>query len=295
EGWISFDSAVADLGFGHKTLSGKVSGSGGQTPEGLELDADVELDSILVGRGEITDVTGRLVKSPGSDRMRVNELMGRVYEGRLYGLAEIELSDPLEYALSFSVEDVQIEGLMKAGRDSAEESPQDDSDISGLLTGKLEYRAVAGDSDTQQAAGRLRISDGKLYRLPVPLELLYVVTLTLPGEGAFTSGDVQYELKGQELTFREIHLRGPALSVVGSGQLNLRTEQLRLNFITGPPGKVPRLAAEIDEMLKPISRELAEIRISGTLSNPGPPRTVTFGSLQDAINRLLNPESPPEP
>ncbi|MGC9454792.1 MAG: hypothetical protein ACP5HU_07990, partial [Phycisphaerae bacterium] len=294
EGWVSFDSAVVDLGFGHKTLSGKVTGSGGRTDEGLELDADVELDSVLVGRGEITDVTGHLVKSAASERIRVNELMGKVYEGRLYGLAEIELSDPLEYALSFSVEDVKLEGLVQAGRGSQREESSED-EISGLLTGKLEYRAIAGDSDSQQAAGRLRISDGNLYRLPVPLELLYVVTLTLPGESAFTSGDVQYELHGQELTFREIHLRGPAVSVVGSGQLDLQTEQLRLNFITGPPGKVPRLAAEIDEVLKPIARELAEIRISGTLSNPGPPRTVTLGSVQDAINRLLNPESAAEP
>lgn len=295
EGWVAFDAAVADLGFGHKTLSGKVTGSAGRAAEGLEIDAQVALDSVLVGRGKMTDVTGHLVKTPGSSRMRINDLLGKVYQGRLYGLAEIELSDPLEYALSFSVEDVKLEGLVTAGRDPSAEERPGDSEISGLLTGKLEYRATAGDGDSQQAAGRFRIKDGKLYRLPVPLEMLYVITLTLPGDAAFTSGDVQYELHGHELTFREIHLRGPAVSVVGSGQLNLQTEQLRLNFITGPPGKVPRLAAELDEVLKPIARELAEIRISGTLSNPGPPRTVTLGSLQDAINRLLNPETPAEP
>jgi hypothetical protein len=289
EGWIAFDGAVMDLGFGHKTVSGKVTGTGGRTADGLELDAQVALDRVLVGQREITEVTGHLIKAAGNSRMRVNELLARAYGGRLYGLAELQLSDPLEYALSLSVEGVNLEGLVEAGRKPAEGEPEEPG-IAGNLAGKLEYRATAGRPDSQQAAGRLRISDGKLYRLPVPLELLYVVTLTLPGEAAFTEGDLQYELHGQELTFREIHLRGPALSVVGSGQMHMGTERLRLNFLAGPPGKVPRIAAELEEVLKPIARELAEIRISGTLSNPGEPRTVTFGSLQDAINRLLNPD-----
>ena len=291
---MAFDGAVMDLGFGHKTVSGKVTGSGGRTAEGLQLDARVALDRVLVGQREMTEVTGQLIKPAGNSRMRINDLLAKAYGGRLYGLAEVQLSEPLEYALSVSVEGVKLEGLVAAGRRVTDDE-QDESEIAGTLAGKLEYRATAGRPDSRQAAGRLRITDGKLYRLPVPLELLYVVTLTLPGEGAFTEGDVQYELHGQELTFREIHLHGPALSVVGSGQMNMGTERLRLNFLAGPPGKVPRIAAELDELLRPIARELVEIRIEGTLSNPGEPRTVAFGSLQDAINRLLNPESGSEP
>jgi hypothetical protein len=288
EGWIAFDGAVMDLGFGHKTVSGKVTGSGGRTADGLELDAQVALDRVLVGQRAITEVTGHLIKPAGNTRIRVNDLLARAFGGRLYGLAEIQLSDPLEYAMSLSMEGVKLEGLVKAGRTT--DGDAEEPEIAGNLAGKLEYRTTSGRPESQQAAGRLRISDGKLYRLPVPLELLHVVTLTLPGEAAFTEGDVQYELHGQELTFREIHLRGPALSVVGSGQMHMGTERLRLNFLAGPPGKVPRIAAELDEVLKPIARELAEIRITGTLSNPSEPRTVTCGSLQDAINRLLNPE-----
>ncbi len=290
EGRADFDDVVVDLGFGHKTLSGSVSGSGETTEEGLGLDARFALNRILVGKGEITDVTGQIVKPASSSRIRVNDILGNVYGGRMYGRGEIELSAPLEYALSLSVEDVEIEGLIEAGRGPAGDGESHESDVSGKLAGTIEYRTFAGRPESQQSTGRLRIYNGKLYRLPVPLELLYVVTLTVPGDAAFTDGNVLYELQGNDLTFREIHLRGPVLSVVGSGRLDMDTECLRLNFLTGPPGKVPRIAAELYGMLKPISRELVELRISGTLSEPGPPRTVTLGSLQNVINRLLNPE-----
>ena len=284
EGKVRFKEAALNLDFGRRTASGTVSGSAGRDATGLRLDAAIALSEVMLGRRRLTDVQGRLVKSAAGTIIRIDDLSAKVHGGRATGFAEIRLSDPPQYGLRLSVEDVVLSDLFRAGPPRSGEEPE----VTGLLTGNLEMTATAGRPDTRQATGLFRITKGQIYKLPVVMGFVHVIYLWVPGGAAFTEGEVAYRMQGQKLIFDEISLRGPAMSVVGSGTMDMDSEALRLTFLTGPPGKLPRIAA-IESLLKGLVREIAEVRVTGTLSKPLP-RTVSLPGLEEAVRRLASPD-----
>ncbi len=160
--------------------------------------------------------------------------------------------------------------------------------MTGQLDGRIELTETAGRIESRQASGVLRISGAELYKLPVLLDLLTVVFLSLPHDAAFTEGEFIYYLRGETLVFTEIYLRGRQISLVGSGSMNMKTKELKMTFLAGPPGALPRISGLADELLTGIIREIAEIRVTGTLKNPKT-RTVPFRGLEKVLNELLRP------
>ncbi len=281
EGKIRFDRAVAAIGVGQKEFSGLLTGRVDGTSKGTDLAADMEIESIIVGKRKITNLEGKILKGPAASVVHIKDLAARLHGGVIAGFAEIKLTDPLQYGVRFSVQGIRLEELFKAW-DAAPKSP---SQVTGLLDGRIQLTGTLGKTETRRASGVMRISKAKLYKLPVILGLLHVIYLRLPGDSAFTEGNVEYRLKGNLLIFDEISLSGPALSIVGSGTMDMKSSKLKLTFLTGPPGKMPRIAA-LESLLKDIAREIMQIKITGTLDKPKM-ETVSLPSLKDAIEKLL--------
>ena len=290
DGDISLKDAVVNLDFGRRTVWGGLSGRIASVDGDLAIAANMSLSEMDLGPHVVRDVSGRLVKAAGASRMRIEDLSARVHGGRAAGFAEIDLTDPPRYGLRLAVEDMNLHELFRSA--STQPTSQPVFDMQGLLKGNLQMTATVGQAQTRQASGVLRISQGRIRQLPVVVGLVNVIYLWLPGQDTFTDGDVSYRLQGDNLIFEEISLRGPAMSVLGSGRVNLKNESLRLTFLTGPPGQLPRLAG-IEELLRGLSREVVEIRVTGTLSHPMP-QTVSLPGLDDAVRRLLSPERPSE-
>jgi len=283
DGSVAIDSALVDLGLGRKVLSGKVRGLAAQLPEGLAVRAQVALDRVQIGKRELTDVRGQLVKSPASSVLHVRDLLGRCHGGRAAGFVEIRLTDPLQYGINLSVENVDLNELFNAGIEDAELR----TDATGQLTGTMQLVTVADKPETRKASGVIQISRAKLYKMPVLLGMMHVVFLSLPGEAAFNEGTMSYHMTGHTLVFDEIHLTGRTMSMLGSGTMNTETEEIEFTFLTGPPGKMPRLG-HLDEFVENVVRELVEIQITGTLAKPVT-RTVPLRSLDAALRKLLQP------
>lgn len=278
-GAIAFHDAAILIGKDHKTFTGRLSGTVGRSPEGVSLSAEVALDTLLVGERRLENLRGRVTKSARSSVVRIDDLVATLHGGRVSGLAEIRLTEPPRYGVFLSLEGLKLEELFAA---TAEKS-----DVRGLLAGNIQLTGTVDKPGGRKASGVFQITKAKMYKLPVLMGLLNVIYLALPGEGAFTRGQLTYRVIGNELIFDEIFLDGPALSMVGSGKMNLLSEKLKLTFLAGPPGKLPRLAS-LDELLSPIIRELIEYQVTGTLAKPRI-RVVTFKGLDAAIRKLLSP------
>ena len=281
-GTIGFKDMVLNLGQDAKTLTGKLSGTGSRTPAGLEMQAKFDLDKLQVGPRIATDLHGQITKAAASQVVQVKDFAGKTYGGIVAGAAQIRLTDPLEYGLRLDVEGVDLGDLINAGLDAGTKK----SSIAGKLSGRVQYSFKPGGQPPQQATGQLWITQAKLVKLPVMLDLLHVLALSLPGGSDFTDGSLTYTLRGKKLVLSEIHFTGTGLSIVGSGTLNLDNEQLDLTFLTAST-KLPRIAF-LNDLLEGISRELSEVRVTGTIRKPKM-TTIPFHSVKDAIETLLNP------
>jgi len=284
EGTIGVADAVISLGLGEKSMSGHVTGVVGRNEAGLAIQGEVQLDRIHIGQRELTDLQCKISKAYASSMLHLDDFVGQTHGGRVSeGFAEIDLADPLQYGIRLSVEDVDLNNLLNA--DVADEAKL--SDMTGKLTGRLELIAVADDPDSRRASGVLLVSKASMVRMPVLLGMMHLFTLQLPGNSVFSDGVISYRLNGNTLTFEEIHLVGPTLGIVGSGTMDMESEELKLTFLAGPPGEVPSLLA-LDELLEHVVREIVEIQVTGTLSAPDM-HTVPLRGVDDVITRLLRP------
>ena len=291
KGRIVLGGVIADLGSGDRKLQGAIHGSADRTPAGLRLGAEMALDSVVVGTRQVTGLTGRITKKPPSTLIHLEDLVARFHGGRMTGFARLEAGKELRYGVNVYIEKARLAELFKSGKKAAASA----SEMSGFLTGDMKMTGTVDRPASRRGAGFLRISEAKLYKLPILLGALQVVFLTLPGDSAFTDGEVRYEIRGQKLIFREIYLTGPGLSLLGSGSMDLKTDKMHLTFLTAPPGRLGRIghlrskANLAEEMLRVFVRKLVEFEVTGTPDKPRM-RTIPLGNIKDVLGKLLNPE-----
>ncbi|MCK4625240.1 MAG: AsmA-like C-terminal domain-containing protein, partial [Phycisphaerae bacterium] len=284
-GKVAFADAVTNLGMGAKRMTGWVEGemSCKGPPEKLVADAKIFLESFVVGPRRLESITAHLHKTVKSSVLRIDKISGQVFGGRVAGFAEVRLTKPAKYGISLSVENIDLAKFI--GPEA--KAPKQRRDVRGLLTGNIQLTATVGDLASRRASGKLQISKAKLYRLPVLLGFLHVVNLTLPTGSAFHTGEINYYLEGNTLVLREIHLQGSALSMLGAGKMDMKSKKLSLTFLTGPPRKLPRLAA-LSEVLEGLASQLMTVRVTGTLDKPKV-KTVPFRSLDATMHELFEP------
>jgi len=287
QGTLGLHDTTLDIAFGAKKLNGNMTGRIGLDSRGLAMNIKTDLRKIMVGNHEVTAVRGRVTKKAGSLLVRIQDLEARVYGGRLAGReVMIRLSDPVKYAFSLFYQDVSLGDLVNAGL----KDPVKRTDVRGLLEGKISLEATAGDPKSRRAAGTVVITKGKMYKMPIMLGLMHVLYLSLPGDAAFTDGHLKYFIQGDKMVIEEIFLTGSALSLVGSGRMTMSNEKLDLTFLTGPPGRLPRMAVIPDAsiVLNAILKELLVIRITGSLSKPVR-KAVPLRSIDAILKELLSP------
>ena len=291
-GAIALHGAVSEFGFGPTVARGTISGSVARVGGELVVDgrlsdfafvprrpAEDDDDPTAATVPRISGVNATIVKDRGR-LMQIRDLSGKAYRGRFEGSGVVQVAAPFRYGLKLTFEGMRIEDLLTAG--GGEGVP----DVRGMVDGSVELRATAGDLDSREASGALRITRARFARLPVLLGFLDVVTLSLPGK-AFSEGFVTYYLKGRRVVFEEIHLGGGAASLVGSGNVDLKSGKINLTFLQGRGG-LPRLGS-IEELLTGILREIAEVRVTGKLDEPKVD-TVPLRSVRNIIDILRNPE-----
>jgi hypothetical protein len=284
EGTIVLKNSPVDLGFSPAVVTGRLSGKISQTAGKLSIKTDAKLNSLRVKKHSLTRLTGSLVKSPDSDILHIRGLKAEMLGGQIIGSVDIRLTEPFTYTVSSEMKDIDINRLVNLDITK----PEERLDVSGKLTGNLAFKVVTGKKPSRLAQGELQISRAKMYKMPVIVDLLTVVYLALPGESAFNRGFVTYHLKDDTMRFSEIYLTGANVSVLGSGTLNIKNDELDLTFLTGPPGKLPRIEDLATEVIRSFSRELVEIRVKGTLRKPKMD-TVPLRSLDTILRRLLEP------
>ncbi len=273
-----------DILVGRRKLSGRLRGTAGQTADGMVVESEIALDSLALGGRRLTEVKGRVAKAAGTSIVGIRDLVGKVHGGRLAGFAEVRLSDPVEYGMRMSMDRIDLADLINAGVTD----PNERRDVAGRLSGTIEVTATEGPKPERQAAGQIVITEAKLVRMPILLDMLNVIYLGLPQGWIFQEAYLTYHLRDGRLIFQEIYLVGEGTSFLGSGTMEMATGKLDLVFLAGPPTKMPRISRLAEEFVQGIVREMVEWRVTGTVEKPQF-RTVPLRALDGILDSLLNP------
>ncbi len=286
-GELRLDDVRAALGVELRDATGTLRGHGVVRPDGgLELAAAADFERVTVAGWKLDHTTARITADPTARTVSIEEICAALYDGEATGLVQVRFRDRhTAYEASVTARDLELSRYLAAhGRVAQDRLP------AGTVHGNLVLRGRTGRQAFREGAGEVFIREAQIARVPIMLAIFQVLNLA-PDENAFHDGWIRYSLAGPELRLQPIDLQGSALSFLGAGSLDLSSRRLEVTLVAGSPVRlrVPVLT----ELVEGASRELMEVRVTGTLENP----RITpqpFRSLNEAMKGLL-PEPPARP
>jgi hypothetical protein len=109
------------------------------------------------------------------------------------------------------------------------------------------------------------VENGKMYNLPLILDLLKFLNLRWPDRTAFEDAHIRFSLHGPVIQIDQLDLLGNAISLGGKGSVNLVNKDIKMDLYA-VMGRVVSLAVPpLKQLLPEISKGLLKIKMTGRI------------------------------
>ncbi|HMO24673.1 MAG TPA: hypothetical protein PKB10_00235 [Tepidisphaeraceae bacterium] len=246
---------------GEARLSGKFVSGALQS-----LDGQFTFNALSLAGRPVSDLRGRVVRSPGDRRIAVSDLRATLAGGEVAGQAEVIPADAGQgrYALALVVRDADVRVL------TGELDPR----AEGRLTASFAIEGSFNDIASRRGRGDVVVAGKQLYRMPVMLGLLQMTSLSLPIASPFDRGTASYSLQGSRLNVEAVELLADGMRMNGSGLIDFHERLVAMTFTTDAAGEGAR-------------NQLLQIHVRGKLEEPkvGAGVLPTFTTTIDEIRK----------
>lgn len=294
DGALTLKNANADLGFKIQNCDGRIEGRGTINEAGiLSLDSNLSAEKVTLASWHLTKLAARLHTADEGRFIKIDDAVADMYGGEAVGSAEIELGKRRSrYKASITAREMKLDRYVAVHHPRREpiQAGEEPQLARGDVSGNIILKGRTGQGGYSGADGEFFIREAQVWKLPIILAIFQVLNLTTD-ENVFHDGRVKFYLSKDQLTFQKIDLQGKAMSFVGGGTLDLATDHLDVTLLAGSPLRID--VPLLTELLEGVSREIMEVRLTGTLSKP----QITPMPLKSFTNALktLFPEPPPPP
>jgi hypothetical protein len=176
------------------------------------------------------------------------------------GEARVVLADPVRYELWLSATDVQLEELarhLKLGMDA---------DLKGVAQAQIRLFNRQDPKTGQwsvEGLGKIDVPTGRMYNLPVLLDLVKVLKLQAPDKTAFEEAHATFHIRGDRIKVDQFDLIGKAICVGGSGEMDTSGEYVKFEFYTLGSEILARLVnTPVGDVSAFLSRSLFKIKLT---------------------------------
>lgn len=282
-GQVLLKRAALDIGVPLTEFDGHLRGRCEIRPDGqVNLEAVFAIDRGRLSARPLERCEGRLRCYPGSRRVQLEDVRGRLCDGEIVGFVEID-PDTATYELSFTLHDVSLDQLLQRRESDSGETRQ------GRVDGHVFVRGSTKDPTRRSGGGELRVRGASLLSHRVTASVL---TASRQRQHAISAEVDQAELlfawEGQEVKLSRIDIHSRDLRLIGMGDWNLRSDAIRMTLLGATPEDAPRLSL-LTDLLESAGQELIQYRIEGTAAKP----RVTIEplhNLTDPLRKLLRRE-----
>jgi hypothetical protein len=264
DGGASLRKQVFQAGLEIAGVDGEIWCSGhhnGQQFEGVTGSALLERADIL---GQpFRNLQGRIeIHRNFPDVLRLYNLKADLFGGFVGGEARFDFGSTLRYRVKLDALGVQLEQFGKHNNLGK------DAQLQGRAGAHLYLEGEGTDLSGLKGDGRVEVPNGKLYRLPLLLDLLKAFGLRLPDRTAFEQARMIFAIAGPQMRIYSLDLIGNAISLRGQGTLGLDGNNLNLDF-SADWGRMPQmLPSAVSDLSQAISDRLFKIKMRGKIAAP---------------------------
>jgi hypothetical protein len=192
-------------------------------------------------------------------------LAANCYGGKMTGKFEMGRGQTagLDYSAQIGFDNIDLREFLSV------ENPQQEHS-KGKIGGSISVAGKVGDSSSLIGRCRLRITDMEAGRPSALGKLLDVLKLTEPRDFLFEQMLVDSYIKSETMFFEQFDLSGKSVAFNGSGQLNLKNENINLDLTA----RGRRLAGAEPSFLQSLTESIGkaivrmDVRGNATLSSP---------------------------
>ena len=204
-------------------------------------------------RGEmlISEDEPEVLKFPG--------LMANYFGGQIYGPLRLEFGSRLRYRLDLTASQVDLNqfGLHNFKN----------SELNGQAVAQIYLEGEGAETSGLKGNGRIDVPNGRMYNLPLLLDLLKFLGLRLPDRTAFEEAHVVFDIEGLRAHVKQLELYGNAISLRGSGDTNIDGRDLNFIFYLDWARLGQMLPAGVRDIPREISNQLFRIEMRGEVGN----------------------------
>lgn len=263
-GLILFKGVNFNVPFGLSDVGGQLLVGEGSVGKGISVKGAIHDGSLTVYRRRIEGASMNLDFTP--DYLRLREIEGGFYGGRLTGAFEVHLDRPSAFEAQFRIEDADIGKMLRQDLPPGEE-------MAGRLDAALEFSSPTGSTDHLAGRGEIRVRDGALLEVPTLRTMIAVLGRVTPIKNTkrFRNADVDFELRGESIEVKRLHLSTAVSDIFGRGVVSIFGD---LNLVIEPQVNrvldLPRfLNLPVLSSIRNLwHRTVYEVRLVGTIDSP---------------------------
>ena len=157
------------------------------------------------------------------------DITATLFQGTVGGQARVILDEQVKYRVWLTATGVRLDELARHTKLGS------DSELRGLAQGSfLVENAPDPKTGTWIATGhgQIDVPQGRMYKIPVLLDLVKVLKGQTPDRCAFEEAHATLELKGDLVKVTQLDLLGSAISLGGSGELDTEGQHVKFEFYT---------------------------------------------------------------
>lgn len=198
-------------------------------------------------------IAGKLLFT--SDRLKISELNGSLFGGRIRGGADISLKkEKPGHSANVQVENVDFASLTKLyfNYDGSQ----------GRLTGRYDFSGRGDDARTMEGRGELAVTDGNVFAIPFLGPLSGILNTIVPGMGSTVArkGTATFTIQTGVIATNNLEVEGKGFSMFGGGKLYFLDDKMNFDMRINAQG-LPGV------LLFPVSK-LFEYTADDKLSKP---------------------------
>lgn len=155
--------------------------------------------------------------------------------------------------------------------DLVESLTGEETELAGRLSGVIVIGGILGDPSAVTGEGRILLTEGDVWQMPLFVGVLKVLHLAMPTGGSLGRGEATFELKGDEVQVHEFEVTGGGLNISGRGSVWLDGKLALTMVAIGAPEKgsgIPIVSSVVGWVLQTMERQLVRLDVSGTVGDP---------------------------
>jgi hypothetical protein len=260
DGGLRLQGATLHTGVELEHVTGLVFCRGNYQGKLRSVVGNFKLDEASLCKQPVHDIHSQILVSEAQpDSLELPNIKGRLFGGDIGGSVRVEFGPEVHYEVNLTGSQIKLEDFGRYHRLSPK------AQLSGLASARLYLKGDGSDRNGLNGAGSIDVPNGKMYNLPVLLDLLKVLNLRWPDKTAFEEARVRFAIQGKRVDVSQLDLFGNAVSLSGRGTMNLDGSDVHLDFYVIWGRVVEWLPPVIDQIPGKFSQYLLKVRMRGNI------------------------------